>query len=278
MKTQVNKMKQFESVADTLFIPLTARIYVSRRFPEYFYDARALELAHVLPNDSIEKKSSEYAMLASVARCQNLDEMTKKFISVHAKCNIVNLGCGLETAYDRINSKTALFYEVDLPAVIERRMQFLQEGKNEKLIAGDLFDLSWVNQIADCTRPTLLIASGVFQYFHEEEILTFIKKCSTVFPQAELIFDAANKTGIRYANQYVRKTGNHAAMMYFYVNDCMLFAEKAEAQLIEWRPFYTKTRKIIGSKTGLYTRIAMKVCDDLARAKLIHLKLSDLTK
>ncbi|MFC2469734.1 MAG: class I SAM-dependent methyltransferase, partial [Negativicutes bacterium] len=33
-----------KGVADTLFIPLTARIYVSKRFPEYFYDKAALSL------------------------------------------------------------------------------------------------------------------------------------------------------------------------------------------------------------------------------------------
>ncbi len=31
-------MRDLQGVADTLFIPLVARIYVSRRFPEYFYD------------------------------------------------------------------------------------------------------------------------------------------------------------------------------------------------------------------------------------------------
>lgn len=29
----------FEGVADTLYIPLVARVYVSKRFPEYFFDA-----------------------------------------------------------------------------------------------------------------------------------------------------------------------------------------------------------------------------------------------
>ena len=52
-------MSKFEGVADTLFIPLTARIYMSRRFPEYFYDAKAMELADELPQDnSIEKNSN----------------------------------------------------------------------------------------------------------------------------------------------------------------------------------------------------------------------------
>lgn len=267
-------MSKFEGVADTLFIPLTARVYMSRRFPEYFYDSRALELSSALPDDSIEKRSSEYSMIASVARYYNLDEMTRKFIAANPKCNIVNLGCGLETAYYRIGSKTAAFYEMDFPEVIEIRRKVLGEQANEKLIPGDLLDLKWVKSIEDQALPTLLIASGVFQYFHEEDVFAFLEKAKAVFTNAELIFDATDKTGVNYAQKYVKKTGNATAMMYFYVDDCGDFAQKVGAPLIECRPFYTAARKMIGKRTSLYTRIAMKVCDDLGKAKLIHLKLA----
>ena len=37
-------MKKFEGVANTLFVPLVARIAVSKEFPEYFKDEKALEL------------------------------------------------------------------------------------------------------------------------------------------------------------------------------------------------------------------------------------------
>ncbi len=267
-------MSKFEGVADTLFIPLTARVYISKRFPEYFYDPKALELERILTDSSIEQKSSEYTMLASVARYYNLDEMTEHFIAAHPKCNIVYLGCGLETAYYRIGNKTADFYEMDLPEVIEVRKKLLGEQENDKLIAGNLFDFKWADKIADRTLPTLLIVSGVFQYFHEEEVLGFIEKAREELPDSELIFDATNSTGVKYCEKYVKKTGNMSAMMYFYVDDCEDFAKKAGVQLIEWRPFYTAARKIIGRKAGLYTRIAMKVCDDLGRAKILYLRLN----
>lgn len=266
-------MSKFEGVADTLFIPLTARIFVSRRFPNYFYDEKALELESALPDNSIEKKSSEYSMVASAARYYNLDEMAKRYIAAHPVCNIVNLGCGLETAYFRLKNQTAMFYEMDQPEVIEARRTVLGEHENEKLIAGDLFDLKWAEEIEDVTLPTLLIVSGVFQYFHEEEVLSFIKKARAVFRGAELIFDATDSYGIKYTTKYVKKTGNTSAMMYFYVDDCEEFAKKANVKLIEWRPFYTAARKMISKKAGLYTRIAMKVCDDKGRAKILYLKL-----
>jgi O-methyltransferase involved in polyketide biosynthesis len=59
--------------------------------------------------------------MASVARYYNLDAMTKNFLTVHERCNIVNLGAGLETAYFRLNSQNAIFYEIDLQEVIDSR-------------------------------------------------------------------------------------------------------------------------------------------------------------
>ena len=50
--------------------------------------------------------------------------MTEEFIDKHGKCNIVNLGVGLETSYYRIDGKNALFFEVDLPEVIELREKY----------------------------------------------------------------------------------------------------------------------------------------------------------
>ena len=102
-------MDNYEGVEDTLFIPLTARIIISKRFPEYFYDKKALEMEYLIKNSSIEKKSSEYTLMASVSRNYNLDEITQTFIDKHEKCNIVNLGVGLETSYFRLNRKDSFF-------------------------------------------------------------------------------------------------------------------------------------------------------------------------
>ena len=107
-------MSDYEGVEDTLFIPLTARVNISKMFPEYFYDRKALEMENLVKDKQIEKKSSQYTMMASVARSYNLDQMTQEYIDKHDKCNIVNLGVGLETSYFKIDRKNSYYFEVDL--------------------------------------------------------------------------------------------------------------------------------------------------------------------
>ena len=264
----------FDGVADTLYIPLTARIYVSKRFPDYFCDPKALELESAIPNASILEKSNEYQMIASVARYDNLDEMVAAFASAHPACNIVNLGCGLETQYWRLADKfpEARFCDMDLPEVIETRRHALGQAERETLVAGDLFDMKWADEL-DKSRPTLLTVSGVFQYFHNEDVLAFIAAAKQVFTNAELIFDATNSEGIKYTNKYVQKTGNTSAMMYCAIDDAGAFAREADCELLDYRPFYTRARKVLKGRVGLYSKIAMAITDRTGRAFLVHLKL-----
>ena len=39
-------MEKLDGVANTLYVPLYARIYVSKKFPEYFYDKMALKIRY----------------------------------------------------------------------------------------------------------------------------------------------------------------------------------------------------------------------------------------
>jgi O-methyltransferase involved in polyketide biosynthesis len=160
-----------------------------------------------------------------------------------------------------------------LPDVIAARRTILGEQTNEILIAGNMFDREWANRI-DRSISTLLIVSGVFQYFKEEDVIRFINDVKKTFSNVELIFDATNETGIKYANKYVKRTGNEDALMYFYINDCVEFSKRTGIKLIEERIFFTDAQKMLKKKLRLYTRIAMKIVDDKKRAILLHLRIN----
>ncbi len=131
--------KKLSGVPDTLFIPLMARIYISKRFPEYFYDEKALSLENLIPQNIITEKSSEYAMMGSASRAVNMDKIVNDFTNENDRCNVVCIGCGLETMAFRLKdlSNKAHFYEIDFPSVIENRKTVLGTLSNETLIEGN---------------------------------------------------------------------------------------------------------------------------------------------
>lgn len=264
-------MGRFEGVADTLYIPLTSRIYVSKRFPSFFYDEKALELEGRIATQGIAEKTSEYFHMASVCRFREIDEIVRTFSARHERCNIVHLGCGLETAYFRIRPQNAIFYELDLPDVIALRREVLGESEHEVPIGGDLFDLAWADGM-DTTLPTLLTAVGVFMYFPKERILTLFERLKARFSDAQIVFDAANKRGLDGANRHVQKTGNADAKMSFYVDDAEAFSHEVGLTLLEQRPFFCAARRQLKKELSLYTRIAMFLVDSSGMGKLLHLQ------
>ncbi len=267
-------MSRFEGVADTLYIPLTARIYVSEHFPEFFLDGKALSLKDEMPYEEIASKSSEYFQMAGACRFRHTDRMIRAFAERCGKCNVVNIGCGLETSYFRLRPDPArvVFYEMDLPEVIGARRRVLGEEENEILIPGDMFDFNWTGGI-DRSLPTLVTVIGVFQYFDEEKVFGFLRDLKETFPGTEVIFDAMTAEAVRYANRYIRKTGNRDAELHFCTGSAAEAAAKCGMEVVEEVAFFGEARRQLKGKLKLYTRIAMKVVDESGRrAFLAHLR------
>ena len=261
-----------KGVEDTLYIPLIARIYASEKFPKFFYDEKALSLKQYIPENSIEKNSIEYFYMASVCRQHTIDIKIKEFLNAEEQSNVVFLGCGLETAYNRINNDKANFYQIDLPNVIDIRERVLGNAKNEKLIKGDMFNIDWIKNI-DTSLPSLIVVSGVFQYFEENKIVELIKQMKTLLPKGELVFDATNSDGLKLANKYVKKTGNDDAKMYFSVDDPVAFASATGTKLISVSGFFSNALKQCkGIK--LKTRIYMYFADKWHRTLVVHLRFN----
>lgn len=268
----MRETRLLSGVEDTLYIPLFARIYASERFPDFFYDEKALSLKPYIPADGLEQSANEYFSMASVCRQKTIDGGIVSFLNENEQANVVFLGAGLETAYHRIGNSTAHFYQVDLPDVIAVRSKVLGCAGNETLVAGDMFALAWMKEM-DLSLPTLLVVSGVYQYFEEAKIVDMIQNMKSAIPKGELLFDATNSKGLKLANKYVRKTGNPDARMYFSVDNPQKLAELTHTKLAGLSGFYGEAlERCKGLR--LLTRIYMYLADKMQRTMVIHLKLN----
>lgn len=267
----MKKKNTLKGLEDTLYIPLMARIYASKKFSEFFYDEKALSLESFIPTNEIKENSTEYFYMASVCRQYTIDKKIREFIETNDLSNVVFLGAGLETAYSRIGNKKVNFYQVDLPDVIEVRRRLLGEAENERLLPGDMFTLDWTNEV-DTSLPTLILVSGVYQYFKEEKILTMIGQMKDRVINGELVFDATNSAGLKLANKYVKKTGNSDAQMYFSIDDPIEFAQKTNTELISADGFFKDALRVC-NKLKFTTKIYMYFADKLNRTLIMHLKL-----
>ena len=231
-----------------------------------------LSLEKYIPANDIDENTTEYFYMASVCRQYTIDQKIKKFLEKNGLCNVVFLGAGLETSFNRIGNDKANFYQVDLPNVIDIREKVLGNAINEKLISGDMFTLHWIKGI-DISLPTMIVVSGVYQYFTKEKILSMIEKMNEMIPKGELVFDATNSAGLKLANKYVKKTGNSDAQMYFSIDRPKEFANETQTELIDVQGFFKEALKTC-QNLKFKTKVYMYFADKLNRTFVMHLRFS----
>lgn len=130
----------------------------------------------------------------------------REFLKQHSRATVVNLGCGLDTTFERIDDGRVDWYDLDLPDVIELRKKFIQESARHRMLACSLLDDAWLKELKT-GGSNLFVAMGVFYYLRESEVKAFLIKLADTFPGCEVLFDACSALGRKMANDKVIKAG-----------------------------------------------------------------------
>ena len=188
MKDKVS-VDKLEGVPGTLLYTLRARYMETQRQNGVINDPKSVEIMEAI-NYDFSKFEVPWSMQISVcARMEIFDEVTKKFLEENPDSVVVNLGCGLDTRFARIDNGQVLWYDLDLPEVIEIRKNFFQETERYKFIAKSVLDFSWVNEIPK-NRKILFLAAGLLPYFTKEQVKSIIITLKNNFPNSKLLFEA----------------------------------------------------------------------------------------
>ena len=154
-------MKQkhkFESiVAETLLIPLYYRAKESRRKNPILNDKVAEGLVDSLEYDYSRFDGAKLSEVGCVVRGWFFDRAVCRFIGKHADAVVVNVGCGLDTRFQRIGDGKAVFYDMDLPEVIALRRELIPEQPGNPYIAACWKPTGWTTCAADI--PTRISSS-----------------------------------------------------------------------------------------------------------------------
>jgi len=195
-------------IQKTLFLPVVGRALESRKSTPMLYDKTAVEIVERVNFDFTKLISSttELSRIAWIVRATCFDRIIRDFLRRYPDATVVNIGCGLDTTYERVDNGLVQWYDMDLPDVINLRKLFMNETKNRKFIAGSFLENSWYRNLG-YPDHVLLIAGGVFYYYEEKVIRTFFIKLSLIFQSCELLFDVTSPSGVRATNKVLKKAG-----------------------------------------------------------------------
>lgn len=187
------------STASTLLITLYSRAAMSRN-NMILEDKKAEEIISLAGFDEKKLQVSKKLQALLSLRAYIIDEYTKDFINKHnGDCVIIQLGCGLDSRYIRINDNRIKWYDLDFYGTIEMRKKYYKTSSNYKMISSNVCNLSWLDQINTLNKPTLIIGEGLFMYLTEEENKSVINTLANSFKNCEFIFDVFNTISVKFS-------------------------------------------------------------------------------
>src|SRR5512139_2014173 len=130
-----------DAVSETLFIPLYIRAIEAQRPDALIKDEQAVELVKHLDFDYARVKFQAHDEATVILRLREFDRQARDFLARHPDANVVHIGCGLDTRFERVDNGRVEWYDLDLPDVIELRRKLIGgEGERYHMVACSVFD------------------------------------------------------------------------------------------------------------------------------------------
>ncbi len=189
-------------IPETLLITLWARAVETGRPDSLIRDQYAVKMMERIDYDFAKFEKAWLSQTGVAVRSQILDGATRSFIDQHPEGVIINIGCGLDTRFLRMNHDKIYWYDLDLPEAIRIRKKFFEETARYRMIAKSAFEISWKDEIRTDGRSVLIIAEGVLMYFEEERVRDLLQQLAEAFPGAEMLLEVMPPTLVKLSKKH----------------------------------------------------------------------------
>lgn len=186
-------MQNLPNVSETLLAVLCARAGETLSKDPIIEDWYAVEIVKAL--QQVRKIKIPKKLNISIGlRTQAFDNYVKEFMDENPTGIVINLGCGLDTRYFRLDNGQVEWYDIDFIEVIDVRKKFFNDTSRYQMIGSSILDYSWMDQIKiKPSQPILIYAEGVFMYLTEDEVKDLVFHLIEAFPKAHLVFENCDK-------------------------------------------------------------------------------------
>jgi len=197
--------KALPEVAETGLLTFYCHVIESQNPDPILLDKKAVEISSQL-NPAFENSSSRLRrdlakgkikkelVVHINLRAKKYDEYANSFLKENPDGILVNIGCGMDSRFQRVDNGRLTCFDLDLPEMIEFKRQFYEETNRYHFIAASVFDYAWMDQVAKIgKRPVLFMAEGVFMYLDGKKVKDLILKLQSRFPGSELVCEVVTE-------------------------------------------------------------------------------------
>ena len=188
-------MKQQEKiggVAETMLQTLYARAKESKKPDHKIYDAKAIEIVEQMDYDFTLADKDVAMSSGVVARTIVLDRMVADFIKQHPDTTVVNIACGMDTRFYRVDNGKIRWYNLDLPVTMDVRRRYISENERVKLIACSAMDEAWTDEVQTDSDHVLVIIEGLTMYLNAANVKQILTILDRKFARATVYMEIMN--------------------------------------------------------------------------------------
>lgn len=191
---------------ETLLITLYAK---ARPGSPLFFDPTAQDILNQMDYDFTRLHIPYKTVVLVCQRAKKLDAVTRDFLAGHPDGVVVQLGCGLDNRFWRVDDGRVNWYDLDMPPVVELRHQFFTGSERYHLIAASVTDLEWVDMVTSGGRPVLVVAEGLLMYLGEADVRRLVLRLHETFPGCRMVADVFSRLTARSATRHpsLKSTG-----------------------------------------------------------------------
>ncbi len=186
-------------VAQTGLLTFYCHVIESQNPNPILKDEKAVEISRQL-NPVLENSTSK--LLRNLAkgklrdelvvhitlRAKKYDEYVRSFLKENPDGILVNIGCGMDSRFHRVDNGRMTCFDLDLPDMIEFKKQFYEQTDRYHFLGTSVFNYAWMDQVEKIgKRPVLFMAEGVFMYLDAEKVKELVLKLQSRFPGSELV-------------------------------------------------------------------------------------------
>ena len=194
-------------VQETLLIPLLGRAVESKKENGLIQDEKAVKIVDSLDYDFAKWMKSKTFLAGATLRTRMFDQDVQTFLTEHPTGTIVEIGCGLNTRFERLDNGQARWFDLDLPDSIALRRRFFQDEPRRTMLEASVLDTDWMEPVAATGGPWCFISEAVIVYLEAVQAQQAITQIANRFPGAWFLIDTT-------AKKMVDGQSTHVAMRY----------------------------------------------------------------
>ena len=238
-------MKQIKinDVSATSFLTLYCHAIEAKCKDPILEDSKSIEVTDELNkiiSTSPKKQFRRFAkgkiprrMVTYIAiRAKRYDKFVTDFLKKNPNGIIVNIGCGMDSRFLRIDNGKVMFYDLDIPEIINIKKQFFKETPRYKLISSSVLNYKWMEIVSKHKEPFMFMAEGVFMYLNRDDVKSLVLELQNKFPNSELVCEVFNSL---YLKQPIKSIVNFKMKYELHMGDASFnFGIKKSNEMEQW--------------------------------------------